>query len=351
MLLPLHAALLSLHPGSTACCCCCCRRRCQLLQLSFAESSLSQEQLLLLVVNEDSSRVLVKGAVPLAGLVPGQPYSLALALTDACVVWVTLLLGLGAKTQLEVLQGAGLAAAGYTDGLRLLQVQLADAGAALQGVADRPGELWAVWRGSGAGRPGSSSSRQQVLHTPVDGREGSESAAAAAVRSINGSCGLLSAAAGGSGAEGAVACSVLAALPVHSTQRQDAAAAGEQLWPPNQMLLLPYHPASAVAATLELHLQTYGPAISSSSSSVVQPSKRVGWLELASSALVPLRSGRPCLLKGQQLLLAGGAGSAAATAVPVSLEVVMWDLPSYVEHLMHMGAAAAVPAQPGVQGG
>lgn len=47
------------------------------------------------VLHEGSGRLLLKGAVPLSCLIPGQHYSLAVALSDACSLYLTLVLGLG----------------------------------------------------------------------------------------------------------------------------------------------------------------------------------------------------------------------------------------------------------------
>jgi hypothetical protein len=69
--------------------------RSQLLQLSYPEQALPHEQLQVAVLHEGTGRLLLKGAVPLSCLIPGQHYSIAVALSDACSLYLTLVLGLG----------------------------------------------------------------------------------------------------------------------------------------------------------------------------------------------------------------------------------------------------------------
>jgi len=92
--------------------------------VSYPEADLAREQLLIAVVNDGTSRVLVKGALPLSGLIPGYHYNLAVALSDACVLYVTVLLELGAKQQLDFLQGTGIVAAAVTANTQMLQLSL-----------------------------------------------------------------------------------------------------------------------------------------------------------------------------------------------------------------------------------
>jgi hypothetical protein len=69
--------------------------RSQLLRMTYPEQALPHEQLQVAVLHEGSGRLLLKGAVPLSCLIPGQHYSLAVALSDACSLYLTLVLGLG----------------------------------------------------------------------------------------------------------------------------------------------------------------------------------------------------------------------------------------------------------------
>jgi hypothetical protein len=111
----------------------------QLLHVSYPDDDeLSREQLLISIVNDSTSRVLVKGSLPLAGLIPGYPYSLAVALSDACRLFITVVLGLGAKTQLDAMQGSGIAASGLADKIRLLQLRVANSSMLLSSLV--PGE-------------------------------------------------------------------------------------------------------------------------------------------------------------------------------------------------------------------
>lgn len=51
-------------------------------------------------MHEGSSRVLAKGALRLCSLIPGQHYSLAMALSETCLLYLTVVLGLGGWPQL-----------------------------------------------------------------------------------------------------------------------------------------------------------------------------------------------------------------------------------------------------------
>jgi hypothetical protein len=107
------------------------------------------------------------------------------------------------------------------------------------------GEVWAVWRSSPhaqGSKPANIGQLQLQLHSALDGREGSERAAAGVLRSINSSNGLLSTAVLATGrpsqadseeAQGAV----LAALPLQSLLQQSAGYE-EQLWPPEHLVSL-----------------------------------------------------------------------------------------------------------------
>ncbi|WIA17494.1 hypothetical protein OEZ85_014332 [Tetradesmus obliquus] len=66
----------------------------QLLQLRYPEQALPHERLQVSVLHEGSGLLLLKGSVPLSCLIPGQHYSLAVALSDACCLYLTLVLGL-----------------------------------------------------------------------------------------------------------------------------------------------------------------------------------------------------------------------------------------------------------------
>jgi hypothetical protein len=76
-------------------CCLSSLHRSQLLQVTYLEQALPHEQLQVSVLHEGTGRLLLKGAVPLSCLIPGQHYSLAVALSDVCSLYLTLVLGLG----------------------------------------------------------------------------------------------------------------------------------------------------------------------------------------------------------------------------------------------------------------
>jgi hypothetical protein len=63
--------------------------------VAYPEQSLPHEQLQIAILYEGTGRMLLKGAVPLSCLIPGQHYSLAVTLSDACSLYLTLVLGLG----------------------------------------------------------------------------------------------------------------------------------------------------------------------------------------------------------------------------------------------------------------
>lgn len=126
------------------------------------------------------------------------------------------------------------------------------------------GEVWAVWRScprpqtsSSSSSPASLGAQQLQLHSPLDGREGSERAAAAVLRSINSSSGLLSTAVLATGrasladSEEARA-AVLAALPLQGLLQQQSGGAGDgqQLWPQEHLVSLAvWHTTNACACT------------------------------------------------------------------------------------------------------
>jgi hypothetical protein len=110
------------------------------------------------------------------------------------------------------------------------------------------GEIWAIWRASprpqtssssSSSKPASLGQQQLQLHSPLDGREGKERAAAAVLRSINSSNGLLSTAVMATGrpsqadSEEAQA-AVLAALPLQQLGAGDQ----QQLWPQEHVVSL-----------------------------------------------------------------------------------------------------------------
>uniref|UniRef100_A0A383WD17 C2 domain-containing protein n=1 Tax=Tetradesmus obliquus TaxID=3088 RepID=A0A383WD17_TETOB len=340
----------------------------QLLQLSYPEQALPHEQLQVSVLHEGSGLLLLKGSVPLSCLIPGQHYSLAVALSDACCLYLTLVLGLGAKTQLEALQGCGMGGgAAAAANMKLLQLRLASCSPPLQSLWPGPaaaGEVWAVWRScpcpqttsSSSSSPASLGAQQLQLHSPLDGREGSERAAAAVLRSINSSSGLLSTAVLATGrasqadSEEARA-AVLAALPLQGLLQQQLAGAGDgqQLWPQEHLVLLPCWAANPTAVTLELYMQPYPGSSISSSSRALQPAVCFAKMELPLSRLAQQQSGRACMIRALQLTAAlpGAAkqskgGSASCSA---AVEVVQWEVDAYLGHLRQLAAAAQAAAK------
>lgn len=230
------------------------RHRGELLRVCCKEADLAHTSLQVLLLNQASQRAVARGSLRLSGLLPGQHYSLALALTDTCTLYMTVVLGLGVSTLLAALQGPGLAAAAAASAGKL---QLAQVGLPL---LDRPlesllkpamlqqgaaVEVLAVWKGTTGSTPGVQQQKQeqqpQPLQIQVDGREGSEAAGAAALRQHNSSTGLL--AVGGPSRAGSATSSrdggaadsssnilkglsgVLAVMPIFSSEQQEA------LWP------------------------------------------------------------------------------------------------------------------------
>jgi hypothetical protein len=166
------------------------------------EAQLSHSRLYISLLSSTSNRALAKGSLKLSGLLPGQHYSLALALTDTCTLYVTVVLGLGGQTLLEALQGSGLAAAAAESDGRLqllqaalphlegpLQIPLADP-SLLQGAGY---EVWAVWRSADDSKQQQQQQEQhqQPVYIQLDAREGSEAGSAASLRVYNSNIGLL----------------------------------------------------------------------------------------------------------------------------------------------------------------
>eukprot|EP00775_Hariotina_reticulata_P003143 gene3143-3420_t len=322
----------------------------QLLHVSYPDAELSREQLLISIVNDSTSRVLVKGSLPLTGLIPGYPYSLAVALSEVCMLYVTVVLGLGAKTQLDALQGAGIAASGLADQIRLLQLRVANSSIPLSslvpGSAPNEGQLWAVWRAQ-PGPTAPQSSRSLQLYAPLEGREGGEGAASAAIRGVNGGVGLMSPAVVGGSADGSGADAqgheVVAALPLMMLTRARESVGAEdaevmQLWPPDQMVLLPFWPKSPVAMTLEVHLQLLPTDANAHGTGkrLLLDSSCLAGLSLSCDALLSQRSGKSYLLKDQ--LLKPSAALSADAAGRLTIEAVAWDMMSYLDHLKKLGA-------------
>jgi hypothetical protein len=142
---------------------------------------------------------LAKGSIKLSGLLPGQHYSLGLALTDSCTLYLTVVLGLGCQTLLAALQGSGLTAAAAETGgkLQLLQMGLPQLDRPLQGwlspvAVQQAGayEVLAVWKCASAGQQ-----QQQQQQGPVciqlDAREGADASSGAMLRVCNSNNGLL----------------------------------------------------------------------------------------------------------------------------------------------------------------
>jgi hypothetical protein len=347
-----------------------CLVRGELLVVRLQEADLAHEQLhIALAHSSDTSssrRTLAKGSLRPAGLLPGQLYSLALSMSDSCVLYLTLHLGLGAQTQLAALQGSGLVAAtaaiavataagpgpGQQQGgsqamLRLLQAGLPAAamgqlaaiipGALRQQLQATPFELWLVWHSP------SQQQQQQApsLYTPVDGREGAAAATAVALRAHNSRSGLLAVvpssrassasnaaaarAAGGSSSSGGTGLDgVLAALPWQNL-------AGVQLWKQQQLdVLVPFLSGGQAALVLEPHLQPYPPP--SSSGSKLPAPVSLARLVLPSAALAA-PSGRAVGLGNQQLASLHTAGSAVSLAWQGA---VVWDVPDYLARLQQL---------------
>jgi hypothetical protein len=117
------------------------------------------------------------------------------------------------------------------------------------------GEVWAVWRScprpqtsSGSSKPAHLGQLQLQLHSPLDGREGSERAAAAVLRSINSSSGLLSTAVLSTGRPSQAdsdeaRAAVLSVLPLQALLLQRSGDAGDeqQLWPPEHLVSSTLH--------------------------------------------------------------------------------------------------------------
>jgi hypothetical protein len=105
-------------------------------------------------------------------------------------------------------------------------------------------------------------------------------------------------------------------------------------------VLLPFWPKNPVAVTLELHLQLLptNPTNASASGTakhLLQDSSCLARLDLPCEALLCQRSGKSYLLKDQPL-----RPCTASTAVApgrLTIEVVAWDMMSYLKHLQKMG--------------
>jgi hypothetical protein len=163
------------------------------------EAQLSHSRLQISVMSASTNRAVAKGCLKLSGLVPGQHYPLALALTESCTLYMTVVLGYGANTLLSALQGSGLGAAAAESAgkLQLLQLGLPQLDKNWQGLLSPAAltlgssyDILAVWRSAG-GSPQQQQQQQQPLYINLDAREGSEAASAAMLRVYNSSNGLL----------------------------------------------------------------------------------------------------------------------------------------------------------------
>lgn len=61
----------------------------------YPEADLFHEQLQISVVHSGTNRLLLKGVLLLSGLIPGHHYSLAVTLSEASLLYITVHLGLG----------------------------------------------------------------------------------------------------------------------------------------------------------------------------------------------------------------------------------------------------------------
>jgi len=92
-----------------------------------------------------------------------------------------------------------------------------------------------------------------------------------------------------------------------------------------------------VAVTLELHLQLLPTNASASGTAkhLLQDSSCLAGLDLPCEALLCQRSGKSYLLKDQPLRPC--TASSAVTPGRLTIEVVAWDMMSYLKHLQKMG--------------
>jgi hypothetical protein len=328
----------------------------ELLSVKCHEVQLSHSRLQISVMSASTNRAIAKGCLKLSGLVPGQHYPLALAVTESCTLYVTVVLGYGANTLLAALQGSGLGAAAAESAgkLQLLQLGLPQLDRAWQGLLLPAGQtlgssydILAVWRSATGSSSQQQQQQQQPLYIQLDGREGSEAASAAMLRVYNSSSGLL--AVGGPSRASSAASSrdvtpadgsdgssslkgvygVLAAVPLWSCGQ-------EVPWPQSQQVILPFLIAEQTAVALELHIQPYAGNGSNSSSSKTPASVCFARLTLPLGSLAGQSAGKPCKLSQLQLRCNPQLTTADAANAQVTLQAARWDVHKFFKQLQQL---------------